>query len=239
MICPPVCELTDDVKDFQLEKWFFFADLRSPRWFCCTHEASPTETRDMQLASVSFKTSQIWTSSRNLKPRFSTLSLNHPIQPFFLWLKNTYVYVCKYAILIYIYFISTYTSRMPISLSNILATCHLSKQQKQKQPLPPKQSPRIISCSSYASVSFRAYSAKTTHHPPSSVSGEPCRSFRSHSDSRCWRKCIETGVSWVWKGAIFVGDKGGTLASIFMYLHMPSRRVVVNTIPKDEDENWK
>ena len=59
---------------------------------------------------------------------------------------------------------------MPISLSKILATCHLSKQQKQKQPLPPKQSPRIISCSSYASVSFRAYLAKTTHHPPSSVS---------------------------------------------------------------------
>ena len=38
----------------------------------------------------------------HLKPSFSTLSLNHPIQPFFLWLKNTYVYLCNHAIL-YLY----------------------------------------------------------------------------------------------------------------------------------------
>lgn len=170
---------------------------------------------DMQLTSVSFQTSQTWTSQRNqghLKASFSTLSLNHSIQPFFLWLKNTYVYVCKYVFYIYIL-------KMPISLSNILAICHF----RNKNNLSPLQkSPRIISCSSYASVSFRAYLAKSTHHPPSSVSGEPCRSFRSRSDSRCWRKCIETGVSRVWKGAIFVGDKGGTLCK---YIHVPSHAI--------------
>lgn len=167
MICIPVCELTD-VKDFQLEKWFFFADLWSPRWFCCTHQASPTETRDMQLTLVSFKTSQIWTSQRNqghLKSSFSTLSLNHPIQPFFLWLKNTYVYLCKHAILIY--FISTYTSRMPISLSNILATCHLSTPKKTKQDNRKNLSPQNKAPgSSLVQVMPRSASALTRQRPP-------------------------------------------------------------------------